>query len=144
MFLIALALPSAGRSSQCIGSDRAPFIAIILEWCFRYMDGDKKAAVRGLHLPRKVLQYAVILLGFGWNQLLSTRSDDFSSIVFLLSHLLPAAFIVMPSQSSRKAGIDWRRIQPAAVRQLLQQPWPMWRADDEENCTGDIRYLLLT
>ena len=135
LLCLAIALPSwlLGRLFPIIGG---PVIAIILGMILTIFLKDKSAFQDGINFSaKKILQYAVILLGFGLNLsvILETGKQSLPIILATISTSLILAFILskllkIPSKISTLIGVGSSICGGSAIAATA----PVIDADDEE------------
>lgn len=132
---LAIALPAyyLGKQLPLIGG---PVFAILMGMIITFMIKDKTKVQSGItYTSKKILQYAVILLGFGMNlgDIVKTGSSSLPIIISTITTSLIVAYVLykvlkMPSKISTLIGVGSSICGGSAIAATA----PVIEADDEE------------
>ena len=132
---LAIAMPAyyLGKQLPLIG---APVFAILMGMIITFLVKDKSKVQSGItYTSKKILQYAVILLGFGMNlsDIVKTGSSSLPIIISTIATSLVVAYVLckvlkMPSKISTLIGVGSSICGGSAIAATA----PVIEADDEE------------
>ena len=132
---LAIAMPAyyLGKQLQLIGG---PVFAILMGMIITFLVKDKSKVQSGItYTSKKILQYAVILLGFGMNlsDIVKTGSSSLPIIISTIATSLVVAYVLckvlkMPSKISTLIGVGSSICGGSAIAATA----PVIEADDEE------------
>lgn len=132
---LAIAMPSyyLGKQLPLIGG---PVFAILMGMIITFLVKDKSKVQSGItYTSKKILQYAVILLGFGMNlsDIVKTGSSSLPIIISTIATSLVVAYVLckvlkMPSKISTLIGVGSSICGGSAIAATA----PVIEADDEE------------
>ena len=132
---LAIAMPAyyLGKQLPLIGG---PVFAILMGMIITFLVKDKSKVQSGItYTSKKILQYAVILLGFGMNlsDIVKTGSSSLPIIISTIATFLVVAYVLckvlkMPSKISTLIGVGSSICGGSAIAATA----PVIEADDEE------------
>ena len=132
---LAIAMPAyyLGKQLPLIGG---PVFAILMGMIITFLVKDKSKVQSGItYTSKKILQYAVILLGFGMNlsDIVKTGSSSLPIIISTIATSLVVAYVLckvlkMPSKISTLIGVGSSICDGSAIAATA----PVIEADDEE------------
>ena len=132
---LAIAMPAyyLGKQLPLIGG---PVFAILMGMIITFLVKDKSKVLSGItYTSKKILQYAVILLGFGMNlsDIVKTGSSSLPIIISTIATSLVVAYVLckvlkMPSKISTLIGVGSSICGGSAIAATA----PVIEADDEE------------